>query len=66
MSTPRPRQATGHSFFVWDGDVPVVNILGKPAASKDAIDKRKGTPLKVSVTAVPKLPAVFHQGALDL
>ena len=32
----------------------VVNILGKPAASKDAIGKPKGTQLKVSVTAAPK------------
>ncbi len=32
----------------------VVNILGKPAAAKDAIGKPKGTQLKVSVTAAPK------------
>ena len=35
-------------------NVLVVNILGKPAASKDAIGKPKGTQLKVSVTAAPK------------
>ena len=51
---PRPRNSTGDSFFAWDGDVLVVNILGKPAASKDAIGKPKGTQLKVSVTAAPK------------
>ena len=51
---PRPRNATGDSFFAWDGDVLIVNILGKPAASKDAIGKPKGTQLKVSVTAAPK------------
>lgn len=50
----RPRNLTGDSFFAWDGDVLVVNILGKPAASKDAIGKPKGTQLKVSVTAAPK------------
>ena len=49
-----PRNATGDSFFAWDGDVLVVNILGKPAASKDAIGKPKGTQLKISVTAAPK------------
>jgi uncharacterized protein (TIGR00251 family) len=54
MSSPRPRNATGDSFFAWDGDTLVVNILGKPAASKDAIGKTKGTQLKVSVTAAPK------------
>jgi uncharacterized protein (TIGR00251 family) len=41
-------------FFGWDGDVLVVNILGKPSASKDAIGKPKGTQLKVSVTASPE------------
>jgi uncharacterized protein len=54
MSTPRPRNATGDSFFVWERDVLIVNILGKPAASRDAIGKPKGTQLKVSVTAAPK------------
>lgn len=48
------RNTTGDSFFGWDGDVLVVNILGKPAAGKDAIGKPKGTQLKVSVTAAPK------------
>lgn len=44
---------TGDTFFAWDGDVLVVNILGKPSASKNAIGKPKGTQLKVSVTAAP-------------
>ena len=54
MSTSRPRNATGDSFFAWDGNTLIVNILGKPSASKDAIGKPKGTQLKVSVTAAPK------------
>ena len=54
MSAPRPRNATGDSFFAWDGDVLILNVLGKPAASKDAIGKPKGTQLKISVTAQPK------------
>lgn len=49
-----PRITTGDTFFAWDGDTLVVNILGKPSASKDAIGKPKGTQLKVSVTATPK------------
>ncbi len=53
MTAPRPRNTTGDSFCAWDGDVLVVNILGKPGASKDAIGKPKGTQLKVSVTAAP-------------
>ena len=54
MSTARVRNATGDSFFAWEGDTLVVNILGKPAASKDAIGKPHGHQLKVSVTAAPK------------
>jgi uncharacterized protein (TIGR00251 family) len=53
MSRGQVKNSTGDSFFVWDGDVLVVNILGKPSASKDAIGKPKGTQLKVSVTAAP-------------
>ncbi|RFO94947.1 hypothetical protein DIC66_20915 [Rhodoferax lacus] len=49
-----PRNSTGDSFFGWDGDVLVLNVLGKPAAAKDAIGKPKGTQLKISVTAAPK------------
>lgn len=54
MSRSAIRNATGESFFAWEGDVLIVNILGKPSASKDAIGKPKGTQLKVSVTATPK------------
>lgn len=54
MPPARLRNATGASFFAWDGDVLIVNVLGKPAASIDAIGKPKGTQLKVSVTATPK------------
>ena len=54
MQPSRPRNATGDSFFAWDGDTLIVNILGKPAASKDAIGKSMGSQLKVSVTAAPK------------
>jgi uncharacterized protein (TIGR00251 family) len=54
MPPPHPRNATGDSFFAWEGDVLVVNILGKPSACCDAIAKPMGTQLKVSVTATPK------------
>jgi uncharacterized protein (TIGR00251 family) len=53
MSRGQVKNITGDSFFIWEGDVLVVNILGKPSASKDAIGKPKGTQLKVSVTAAP-------------
>lgn len=54
MSRGQVKNFTGEQFFAWDGDVLVVNILGKPGASKDAIGKPKGTQLKVSVTAAPE------------
>jgi uncharacterized protein (TIGR00251 family) len=42
------------SFFYWDGDVLVFNVLGTPGAKKDAILKVKGNQLKISVTEDPK------------
>jgi len=41
------------SFYAWDGDTLVVNILGTPSSKRDAIGKPKGNQLKVSVTASP-------------
>lgn len=54
VATVRHRHEAGEHFFLWDGDTLVVNILGKPSASRDAIGKPKGHQLKVSVTATPK------------
>ncbi len=54
MTKKSSRNVTGESFFGWDGDVLVVNILGKPSASRDAIGKPFGKQLKVSVTAAPE------------
>lgn len=42
------------SFYLWDGDTLVLNILGTPNAKRDAIGKVKGHQLCVSVTAVPR------------
>lgn len=42
-----------HIFYDWEGDVLVLNILGTPAAKRDAVGKVKGHQLKVSVTAAP-------------
>lgn len=44
---------TGDTFFVWDGDVLVVNILGTPSAACDRIGTPNGHQLRVSVTARP-------------
>jgi uncharacterized protein YggU (UPF0235/DUF167 family) len=48
------RQSNADTFFAWDGDVLVLNVLGKPASRKDAIGKPHGAQLKVSVTAAPQ------------
>jgi len=53
MSREKINSATGDNFFAWDGDVLVLNILGKPSASKDALGKPYGNQLKVSVAAAP-------------
>ncbi|MFA6162799.1 MAG: DUF167 domain-containing protein [Methylobacter sp.] len=42
------------SFFVWDGDILVLNVLGTPGAKQDAIGKVKGNQLKISVTEAPR------------
>jgi uncharacterized protein (TIGR00251 family) len=42
------------SFFWWEGDTLVLNILGSPSSKRDAIGKPKGYQLKVSVTAAPR------------
>lgn len=41
------------SFYAWDKETLVLNILGTPGAKQDAIGKVKGAQLKVSVTAAP-------------
>ena len=41
------------SFYAWDGDILVLNILGTPSAKKDIIGKPKANQLKISVTAAP-------------
>ncbi|MDP2029576.1 MAG: DUF167 family protein [Thiobacillus sp.] len=46
--------ATAKSFFYWEGETLVLNILGKPSAKQDAIGKPYGHQLKVSVTAAPR------------
>lgn len=53
MSRDKGKFIQDGSFFGWDGDTLVFNVLGKPSASKDAIGKPFGKQLKVSVTAAP-------------
>jgi uncharacterized protein (TIGR00251 family) len=50
---PEVKDPLKESFFYWDGDVLVFNVLGTPGAKKDAIGKPKGNQLKISVTEKP-------------
>lgn len=43
------------SFCHWEGDILILNILGTPGASRDAVGKVKGHQLKVSVTEAPRV-----------
>jgi len=45
---------TGDSFYCWDEDTLVLNILGSPAAKRDAIGKPLRNQLRVSVKALPR------------
>lgn len=52
---PRDHATTAvKSFFYWEGETLVLNILGKPSAKNDAIGKPYGHQFKVSVTAAPR------------
>ena len=48
------RNQTGDSFFAWDGDTLIVNILGRPGAPRDALGPVHGQALRVSVRAAPE------------
>ena len=50
----KKNSAKMQSFFYWDDDVLVLNVLGSPSAKKDAIGKVKGNQLKISVTEAPR------------
>ena len=45
---------SAQSFCHWDGDTLVLNVLGKPSSSRDAIGQVQGSQLKISVTAAPQ------------
>lgn len=60
---PKPRAVSRQSasrkgaqldaFCAWDGDTLILNVLGTPAAKRDAIGKAKGLQLCISVTEAP-------------
>jgi len=51
MASPRMKMST---FYAWDGDVLVLNLLGTPNAKTDKLGKPKGNQLKINVAAVPR------------
>jgi uncharacterized protein (TIGR00251 family) len=51
--TPSVNTKNMKSFYLWDGNILVLNVLGTPSAKQDAIGKVKGNQLKISVTAEP-------------
>lgn len=53
-AAPQRQGVTGDSFFGWDGDTLVLNVLGKPSAGKDALGTPLGKELRISVTAAPE------------
>ena len=57
----QPRNSTSDSFFAWEGDILVVNSLGKPGARRDVIGKPRGTQLKMSVSAAPVAGKAIEQ-----
>ncbi len=53
-TAPRGRKGVElDAFCAWDGETLILNILGKPGASRDAIGKVQGRQLNVSVTEAP-------------
>ncbi|MDQ6991303.1 MAG: DUF167 family protein [Mariprofundaceae bacterium] len=43
-----------NTFYAWDDDVLVLNLLGTPNAKTDKLGKPKGNQLKINVAAVPR------------
>jgi uncharacterized protein (TIGR00251 family) len=41
-------------FYIWEGDILRLNILGTPNAKQNKIGKVKGNQLKVSITCTPE------------
>jgi hypothetical protein len=43
-----------NSFYAWEGETLILNVLGTPSAKRDAIGSIKGTQLKISVREAPR------------
>ncbi len=42
-----------NSFYAWEGEILILNVLGQPCAKRDAIGKVLGNQLKISVREEP-------------
>jgi len=43
-----------NTFYAWDGNTLILNLLGTPNAKTDKLGKPKGNQLKINVAAVPR------------
>jgi len=43
-----------HTFYSWDGETLIINVLGTPSAKRDAIGAVQGNQLKISVREAPQ------------
>lgn len=43
-----------NSFYAWEGETLILNVLGTPSAKRDAIGKVKGIQLCISVREAPR------------
>ncbi|MDA8390975.1 MAG: DUF167 domain-containing protein [Gammaproteobacteria bacterium] len=51
MSKKSDGDVTAKTFYFWEGDALVLDILGKPGAHQDAIGRVQGNKLKIHVAA---------------
>lgn len=54
LQAPGTNRGKMNSFYAWEGDTLLINILGVPNARRDAIGKVKGNQLKVSIAGAPQ------------
>jgi hypothetical protein len=54
-------RSTVEAFATWDGDTLVLEVAGKPGASRNTIGKVQANRLKVSVTAAPQAGMATEQ-----
>ncbi len=54
MTKAPSKRVKMNTFYAWDDDVLILNLLGTPNAKVDKLGKPKGNQLKINVAAVPR------------